>query len=50
LFFAKWNYLPGAAGQKLPLARQILPVASADRQTPPGGFFLTGAKSMFKRI
>jgi len=50
LFSAKWNYLPGAARQELPFARQILPVAAADRQTSPGAFFCGQAKSMFKRI
>jgi hypothetical protein len=50
LFFSKWNYLPGATRQELPFARQILPVAAADRQTWPGAFFLGLAKSMFKRI
>jgi hypothetical protein len=50
LFFSKWKYLPGAARQELPFTRQILPVAAAARQIPPGAFFLTPAKSMFKRI
>jgi hypothetical protein len=50
LFFSKWNYLPGVARQELPLTRQILPLASAGRQTPPGAFFLWSPKSMFKRI
>jgi hypothetical protein len=50
LFSAKWNYLPGAARQELPFARQILPVAADDRQTWPGAFLLASAKSMFKRI
>jgi hypothetical protein len=50
LFFSKWNYLPGVARQELPSMRQILPPASAGRQTSPGVFFLRSAKSMFKRI
>jgi hypothetical protein len=50
LFSAKWNYLPGAARQELPFARQILPVAADDRHTWPGAFLLASAKSMFKRI
>jgi hypothetical protein len=50
LFFSKWNYLPGGARQELPFARQILPVAAADRQTWPDAFLLASAKSMFKRI
>jgi hypothetical protein len=49
-FSAKWNYLPGSAGQYFPFARQILPVAFAARQTSPGPFFRGSANSMFKRI
>jgi hypothetical protein len=50
LFSAKWNYLPGLAGQNFPLSRQNLPLTSADRQTQPSAFFLASAKSMFKRF